>query len=706
MSKGTLATGTNITALNILFIEDNPDDVDLTVLELKRHGVRVTWQRIDTERDMRRTLADWTPDVILSDYSMPTFNGMAALEIAHQLVPAIPFIFISGTIGEELAIESIHRGATDYVLKDNLRRLGTAIKRAVAEAVYRRTSAEVEKERSRLVTMMEATSDLVAIAAPDSSLLYLNEGGRRLLGVTRPIASLNMKDLHAPRTWQMIRDDIQPQLRRDNLWQGDAILVSASGTEIPVSLVMIAHKGLDGDVEYFSYMARDIRDRQAFQNKIQYLANYDPLTGLPNRALVADRIAQAIAYCDCTHHSLALVSVNIDRFKMVNDGYGQDIGDALLKQVGERLQASAKASDTIARLSADTFLVLATELSSPDDAASVITNIRQQVHAAFHIDELSVNITVGIGVSTYPGDGTDCAMLLQNADIAMHQSKIKGEGGFEFYATEMTRAAAERVRLEHELRFALARNELELYYQPQINLADETIAGVEALMRWHHPERGMVSPDIFIPIAEKSALIHTIGEWALATACKQLIEWDKQSTSRLTMSVNVSARQFRSAGFADTVKSVLIDTDLAPCRLKLELTESVLVHDHDEAKRILDQLNELGVGLALDDFGTGYSNLSYLSRLPIDWLKIDKSFVGRSHIDNNDAEIVRVIVSLTRALGLKVIAEGIESEAQLELLRSQGCDEGQGYLYARPVPAAQIFVLLGLPRLRGGTANT
>jgi diguanylate cyclase (GGDEF)-like protein/PAS domain S-box-containing protein len=695
----------NRTQLNILFIEDNPDDVDLTVLELSRNGFEINWQRVDTEAHLRQTLSDWKPDVILSDYSMPSFNGMAALEVTRALAPAVPFIFISGTIGEELAIESIRKGATDYVLKDNLRRLSTAIKRAITDSVERQRTAEVEKERSRLITMMEATSDLVAIASPDDSILYLNQGGRKLLGLTKPNSELSIQSLHAPRTWQTIRKEIQPLAVRDDLWQGDAILLAEDGTEIPVSQVMISHKGPDGEVEYFSYMARDIRDRKAFEKKIQYLANYDPLTGLPNRSLLADRLAQAINYCDWTYRSLALVSVNIDRFKLVNDGYGQDIGNALLKQVGERLKASLRARDTIAHLSADTFIALATELSAPDDAAIVIAKIQKELHKPFLIDGLSLNITVGVGVSTYPRDGGDFATLLQNADIAMHQSKVKGEGSFQFYASEMTRVAAERVRLEHELRFALVRNELQLYYQPLVSLTDESIAGFEALMRWNHPEKGVISPDVFIPIAESSELIHIIGKWALATACRQLVEWNRDFGGHLKMSVNVSARQFRSEGFADIVKSTLLASGLAPDRLKLELTETVLVHDHEEAARILNELNALGVGIALDDFGTGYSNLSYLSRLPIDWLKIDKSFVGRSHADSNDAEIVRVIISLAEALGLKVIAEGIESEEQLKLLQSHGCDEGQGYLFARPSPATKIPSLLEMTVLRAPVIN-
>ncbi|MES2626432.1 MAG: diguanylate cyclase, partial [Pseudomonadota bacterium] len=408
----------NRAQLNILFIEDNPDDVDLAVLELSRNGFEINWQRVDTEQHLRQTLSSWKPDVILSDYSMPSFNGMVALDIVQEVSPSIPFIFVSGTIGEELAIESIRKGAHDYLLKDNLRRLGTAIKRAITDKDERQRSSELEKDRSRLITMMEETSDFVAIALPDDSLLYLNKGGRKLLGLTKPNSELSIGDLHAPRTWHLIRREIQPLAIRETVWQGDAILVGEGGTEIPVSQVIIAHKGESGEVEYFSYMARDIRDRKAFENRIEHLANYDPLTGLPNRSLLADRIAQAITYCDWTYRSLALVSININRFKLVNDGYGQEIGNMLLKLVGERLKESVRTRDTIAHLGADTFVILATELSAPDDAAMVIAKIQKALHKPFQIDQILLNVTASVGVSTYPRDGTDFTTLLQNSDIA------------------------------------------------------------------------------------------------------------------------------------------------------------------------------------------------------------------------------------------------------------------------------------------------
>lgn len=685
------------TELNVLFIEDNPEDVELAVLELGRKGFSIAWERVDTEPGLRTILANWRPHIILSDHSMPSFNGLDALKITKELVPDIPFIFVSGTIGEERAIESIHRGATDYILKDNLRRLSTSVNRAVNESIERHHAQEVEKERSRLVAILEATSDFVAIANPDDTILYLNQGARKLLGLTRNIDLLTIKDLHAGWTWDFVKNELQPEVANNGIWQGEAVLAAENGVEIPVSQVVISHKAQDGTAEYYSIIARDIRDRKAYEKQIQYMANYDSLTDLPNRSLLADRVAQALTYSHRTNRSIALLVINIDRFKLVTDGYGQEVGDVLLKQFGDRLRLAVREGDTIARLSADSFAVLATELSSPDDGVTVIRKIQDGIRGAFTVDTRNLNITAGIGISIYPRDGSDFTTLLQNADVAMHRSKEQGENRFQFYASEMTRNAADRVGMENELRSALSSQQLELYYQPQISLADGRIVGVEALMRWNNPERGMVPPGLFIPIAESSELIYPIGDWALATACNQLVEWDKSGMgTNLRIAVNVSARQFRSKGFSAMVGRVLEASGIKPERLELELTESVLINDHKEAVNILNQLNELGVKIALDDFGTGYSNLSYLSRLPLDYLKIDQSFVQRSLTDNNDAEIVRAIVSLSDSLGLRVIAEGIETEEQLEFLRGYNCEFGQGYLFSRPVQAKMILPLLSL----------
>jgi diguanylate cyclase (GGDEF)-like protein/PAS domain S-box-containing protein len=683
----------NTQALKILFVEDSPDDVELALRCLRKEGMDVDWKRVDNATDLVLALEDssWYPEIILSDYSMPSFSGKAALEICRRVVPEIPFIFLSGTIGEELAIESIHNGATDYVLKENMRRLSSSIRRAVDDASKRVQARELEKERSRLIDILEATSDLVMIAHPDESLIYLNKGGRNLLQSSQDISELSMRKLFPNNHWAQVKSRLTAPDNPESITYNHTMLMSEGGGHIPVSMVAIPHRDQAGNIEHYSFIARDIRDREAFEKQIDYLANYDALTDLPNRALLADRTTQSINYRQDSDRPLAMLVINIDSFQRVNDGYGQEVGDELLKLFGARLLRNFSVRDTVARLSADSFAVLVSEFASSEEVILKVNKVQQALSAPFATRGRSIVITSCVGISMYPRDGRDFSSLLQHADVAMHRAKEQGDGSCQFYATEMTRAAAEKVKLETSLRSAMARNEFELHYQWQVGLMNMEIVGSEALIRWNHPEQGMIGPNAFIPVAEHSGLIHSLGEWVLYTACKQLKEWDKQSPYQLRVAVNVSANQFRSKGFPEMVEQVLQVMKLDPRRLELELTESVLLHDQEEAIAILSRLYELGVQIALDDFGTGYSNLSYLARLPIHRLKIDKSFVQRAPLDNNHAEIVRAIISLSEALGLRVIAEGIETHEQLDLLREYGCMEGQGYLFARPQPARVLM---------------
>lgn len=683
----------NSQALKILFIEDSLDDVELALLCLKREGMQVDWKRVDNATDLLLALEDssWQPEIILSDYSMPSFNGKAALEICRRVVPETPFIFVSGTIGEELAIESILNGATDYVLKENMRRLSSSIRRAVDDTAERMRARELEKERSRLISILEATSDLVMIAHPDESLLYLNKGGRELLQLSSDLGQISMRKLFPNNHWSLVKGRLMTGDNSGSVVYNHTVLMAESGGHIPVSMVAIPHRDSEGNIEHYSFIARDIRDREAFEKQIDYLANYDALTDLPNRTLLADRTSQSINFMQGSDRSIAMLVINIDNFQRVNDGYGQDVGDELLKLFAARLLRNFSVRDTVARLSADSFAVLVAEFTSPEDVILKVNKVQQALSAPFATRGRSIVITSCVGISMYPRDGKDFQALLQNADVAMHRAKEQGDGCCQFYATEMTRAAAEKVRLETSLRSAMARNEFELHYQWQVGLMNMEIVGSEALIRWRHPEQGMIGPNAFIPIAEHSGLIHSLGEWVLYTACKQLKEWDKVSPHQLRVAVNVSANQFRSKGFPEMVEQVLEVMKLDPRRLEVELTESVLLHDQEEAIAILSRLYELGVQIALDDFGTGYSNLSYLARLPIHRLKIDKSFVQRAPLDKNHAEIVRAIISLSEALGLRVIAEGIETHEQLDMLREYGCMEGQGYLFAKPQPASALM---------------
>jgi diguanylate cyclase (GGDEF)-like protein/PAS domain S-box-containing protein len=691
------------TPIRVLFVDDSEADIELALRALEQGGFDVSWERIEVEEDMKRALSSSRPQAILSDFSMPRFDGVRALALAKELAPEVPFIFLSGTIGEERAIEAIRLGATDYVLKNNMRRLGTVVRRALSEADERERIRISEEERERLVQVLEATSDYVCVADPAGTITYLNAAARNLLGV--PDAGgpgRRVGEIHTAWARELIEREGMPTASRAGVWNGETAMLGADGSEVPVSQVIIAHRAPGGEMRFFSMIARDMRERKAYEARLQYLANYDSLTGLPNRDLLRDRTLQAVAHARRAGRPAALLVLNLDRFKLVNESYSHGAGDTLLRMVADRLRGAVREGDTVARLGADAFAVLATDLARPDDVLAVARKIGDAVRAPFWLEERNLHVTLSIGASTYPRDGEEFDILLRNADAAMHRVKSEGRNGFQFYASSMTRQATDRVELENELRVALARGELEVHYQPQVVLADGRIVGVEALMRWNHLARGWIPPGQFIPVAEDSDLIRPLGEFALAESCRQIRVWSDAGFGPLRLAVNVSAQQFRSPGFVEAVERALRATRLESRNLELELTESVLVESREQTVAILKRVKELGVQIAVDDFGTGYSSLSYLSRLPIDCLKIDRSFVSKSHERGNDAAITQAVISLAHSLGVRVIAEGVETAEQLEFLRMHRCDQAQGFLFSRAVDPEAMKRLLTAGSLTPG----
>ncbi len=694
------------TAIQVLFVEDSEPDVELALRSLDQGGFEVSWDRVDAEEDLKRVLGSSKPQAILSDFSMPRFDGVDALRLAKELAPGVPFIFLSGTIGEERAIEAIRLGATDYVLKNNMRRLGTVVRRALSEASERERIRIAEEERARLVQILEATSDYVCMTDPAGTITYLNAAGRKLIGAPESQgAGKSASEIYPAWARELIEREGTPAASRDGVWTGETAMLGADGTQIPVSQVIIAHRGPDGEIRFFSTIARDIRERKAYEARLQYLANYDPLTGLPNRDLLGDRTLQAVAHARRASRPAALLVLNLDRFKLVNESHSHGAGDALLRMVAERLRGAVRVGDSVARLGGDAFAVLATDLARPDDVVSVARKIREAMRSPFRLEERDLHVTLSIGASIYPRDGEEFDMLFRNADAAMHRVKADGRNGFQFYAAAMTRQATDRVELENELRLALETNRLEIHYQPQVVLADGRIVGVEALMRWNHPQRGWIPPGQFIPVAEDSDLIHPLGEFALAESCRQIRVWGEAGLAALRLAVNVSAQQFRSPGFVQAVERALRASNLEPHNLELELTEGVLVESRDRTVAVLTDLKGLGVQIAVDDFGTGYSNLSYLSRLAIDCLKIDRSFVSKAHQHGHDASITQAVISLAHSLGVRVIAEGVETVEQLEFLRMHRCDQAQGYLFSPAVHPEAMAQLLAAGSLKPSAAK-
>ncbi len=424
--------------------------------------------------------------------------------------------------------------------------------------------------------------------------------------------------------------------------------------------------------------------------EIEHLAYHDALTGLPNRPLFIDRLIVALAQAHRAHQKLAVFFLDLDRFKDINDSLGHTIGDTLLKAVAERVRRCVREGDTIARFGGDEFTLLIPKIENIEDAAKIALKINETLKIPFFVNERELFVTTSIGVSIYPADGADPETLVRNADTAMYRAKEQGRDNYQLYAADMNAQALERLGLENSLRKALSQNELVLHYQPQIDARSGAIVGVEALVRWQHPERGLLSPAHFISVAEMSGLIVPIGEWILRTACRQLKTWQRKVDQEFTVAVNLSARQFQQPDLVDMIRSAVHETGIEPSSLEVEITESNAMQNAENTMYILRELKTLGVRISMDDFGTGYSSLNYLKRFPIDTLKLDKSFINDITTDASDAAIVSAVIQMAHSLSLHVTAEGVERQDQLEFLRRQNCDTIQGYLFSKPLPADQL----------------
>jgi diguanylate cyclase (GGDEF)-like protein/PAS domain S-box-containing protein len=444
-----------------------------------------------------------------------------------------------------------------------------------------------------------------------------------------------------------------------------------------------------GSIVCYEGTVEDVTERRLYQARIEEQANYDALTGLANRSLLNDRLHQLILSAATYRTHLAVVFVDLDRFKFINDSLGHHVGDELLRAMAERLKASVRESDTVARLGGDEFVLLISGQGDPEAVAVVVERMLSEIAQPWTIPQGDFNVTCSIGVALYPDDGISAETLLKHADSAMYRAKEKGRNNFQFFTPELNALITERLELENKLRRALEREQFSLRYQPRIDMQTRRVIGIETLIRWQsdHEE---IAPSRFIPIAEEVGLIVPIGKWVLSAACAQNKAWQDAGLPPMVVSVNTSARQFRHENFVQVIADVLAQTGLEARYLEIELTESAIMHDAEQFIAMLSEINDLGVQIALDDFGTGYSSLSYLKRFPVDRLKVDRSFVQDIATDADDATIVRTIVALGHNLGLKVVAEGVETEEQIEFLRANGCDELQGYYFAEPLTAEAL----------------
>ncbi len=560
-----------------------------------------------------------------------------------------------------------------------------------------------ESYKAQLAAIVESSNDAIIVKDLNGIITNWNSGAERIFGYrASEIIGCSISLLIPPDRLEE-ESKIMKLVKRGKLTDHFETVRWGKGDKpIDVSVTISPVKNSEGKIIGASKIARDITQRKGSQERIQYLAHYDSLTGLPNRTLLADRMKIAIGNAARYSKRLALLFVDLDRFKLVNDSLGHEIGDKLLKVAAERMQSTIRHIDTISRLGGDEFIVLLSQIVAAEDAARVAEKLIAAVSEPYRIEEHELLLTASVGISIYPESGTEANSLLRNADTSMYSAKESGRNRYRFYSEDLTSRVTERLSLERDLRGAIERDEIFVVYQPQIELATRRVIGAEALMRWRHPGRGLVLPASFIPVAEDSGLILPLGEHILRESCVLARQWYHRYGFDVGIAVNISAVQFRQKDFTEVVLRVLADTGISPSCLELEVTESVVMQGVESAIEKMRILGAHGIKIAIDDFGTGYSSLSYLRQFHVDRLKIDQSFIDDLP-DSTDAEaIIRAIVAMGRSLGLHVIAEGVETEVQAQFLQSIECDESQGYLYAKPMMARDFEAWLTDWKSAGG----
>jgi len=644
-------------------------------------------------------LSEKSTSAVLLALTLPDSQGMDTFTTLFAAAPDIPILIVGGDAEEALAKEAVGSGAQDYLLPDHLnsyylpRALRNAIERkAVEDALF------VERERA-LVTL-NSIGDAVLCTDIAGNITYLNLVAETMTGwgreeaVGQPLARV-FRILDGA-TRDVARDPMEMAVEQDRTvgLTVNCILVRRDGLESAIEDSAAPIHDRAGRIIGAVIVFHDVSEARAMSLQMTHSAQHDLLTNLPNRLLLNDRLSQAISLARRQHRPVAVLFLDLDRFKYINDSLGHSTGDLLLRSVSKRLLAGLRGSDTVSRQGGDEFIILLSEIAFPEDAATSAKKILLSLNAAHAIGGQELHIGGSIGISVFPTDGQDAGTLIKNADTAMYHAKERGRNNFQYFKMEMNTKAVERQVMESCLRSALERKEFLLHYQPKVSLETGEITGVEALLRWQHPERGLVPPDQFVPIAEDCGLILEIGHWVLREACRQAREWQDAGFEPMPIAVNVSAVEFQEPDFVEGVRAVLWETGLEGKCLELELTERVLMEDAESTASVLQRLKKMGIRFAVDDFGTGYSSLSYLRHFPIDVLKIDRSFVQRITADADDSAIVSAIINMGKSLKQKVVAEGVETLGQRAFLKTQHCEEGQGYLFSRPVSAAKFAKLL------------
>ncbi len=815
-------------ALKVLIIEDSPTDAEIAVASLRRTWPDIDWQRVESEEAFLQQL-HWLPDIIIADYEVPGFGALAALRILKSRNSDIPLIVFTGAVTEEIVVQCIRHGAADYLLKDRMTRLASAIENALNMRRERAAKQRTERDQQRLAALNTALLDSlpahVALLDKQGKIIATNEAWRRDgnrhgfshpdwgVGTDYAAACLRMTSQHNLQAASIARgvhsvlngsrsqfvqeyashiDDnkrwfrvmVTPvqsdqhnggavvmhlnitdrrlaeeqlkinasalqhlsegvvitdaQLRvitvnkayttmtgfeleevlglslgtvingEDNpnlqtnitrtvavagSWLSELICRRKDAAQFPALFSISPVRDEQGNIEHYTAVLTDLSSLRDVEQRIEYLSGHDVLTGLPNRSALESRLRTAIAGA-ASSQLVALLLIELDRFKSINDALGHRTGDAVIRAVSERLNHCKQSADFLARLGGDEFVLVRDNAVSTDEILTYAEAIRNALERPFIIGSREFFITASIGISCFPRDGADVESLIRTADGAVYQAKERGRNAVALYSPSGDAAAAERFVLQNSLPQALQRKQFVLDYQPVVDLNTGKITGVEALLRWQHPQLGLVSPTRFISIAEETGLILPISDWVLNTACAQLRRWQQMGWHEPNVAVNLSTREFSQRDLPKRIAAALREHELKPRQLTLELTESMVMSDPASAAELINDLAEMGVKVALDDFGTGYSSLSYLKRFRLGCLKVDRSFVSGAASSNGDQSIVRAVIALGKTLDMKIVAEGVETLEQANFLRQSGCDDAQGYFYSKPVSAEHILDLV------------
>ena len=725
--------------IRVLLVEDIEYESELVIHQLQRAGLRFDWRRVETEDALRQSLTQFTPDVILSDFNLPQFDGMTALQIAQELLPAAPFIFVSGTIGEERAIRALHAGAADYVLKNNLLRLVPAVKRALEDAELRAERARQDAQIARLARVLSLLSGVNALVVRvrdrgellrETCRLAVRAGGylsavvySKIPGTPR-LSAIAWDGSELLRTAMASDADAQTDIVGNIIGTGRVFLCNeptsrglpaglraamAAGElpavvglplvvdRTPMGVLLLCARESDAVSSQELRTLREIAGNLSFglqylqkDSKVRMLSHFDASTGLAKRSLFCDRLARLINDPANRAARFAVSVIDIQRLSLINDSYSRRIGDLLLQHVADRLRSHFQKSDHVAHFGGGTFAVVGDASSRPTE--ELLGTMRAHAAALFGrpfvIEQQEIPVVVRTGLALHPNDGEDANALIEHAELALQEARASGARMLN-YSAEKHSEMVSRVALEQKLRGALERQEFVLHYQPKIDFATGRIHGAEALLRWQDPQSGLVSPAIFLPALESSGLILDVGAWVIEQAANNCREWLRAGLP-VRVAVNIAPAQLLQADFVSQFLRATTGWANAEAGLDVEITEGALQEDSSGEIGRLARLRTAGVRIAIDDFGTGYSSLSRLSALPVDTLKIDRSFVTQLPATIQGITLVQTVISLARAFAMTTVAEGVETRAQYDLLRKLGCTQSQGYLHS-PAVAAEAF---------------